>query len=154
MKLTITGQKELSATLRKLPKQMLDATAVGEYNAAQAVMAVAKARAPFESGALEESAWVSDIKYSAQSASVQMGFGGDATPYMVAQHENESYQHPGTSTKTTNLGRAAQGRAKFLSSAIEDMAKETAATIRAAVNRFIRTGRLPRTEGPITKRGP
>lgn len=152
------GLQKLEARLQKLPREFIDATAAGQANAAQDIMALAKSRAPFESGTLEASAYVADVQYSPNGASVEMGFGGDAAEYMVIQHETlegPKWNHPGKYTKTKNLGRAAQGQSKFFESAVNDRAKQTARTIADAVATFLRTGRMPKVAtGPITKRSP
>lgn len=152
MTFVIKGFEKLQAQLRKLPKEMLDATAAGQFNAAQEIMALAKSRAPFEHGTLEESAYVADPRYGSASATVEMGFGGDAGPYMLMQHENMEYQHPGEKSQTSDPGRAAQGQAKFLESAINDSEEDARAAIAEAVNYYIRTGRHIKLRGDIQKR--
>ena len=147
MGIKFKGSSELQATLRRLPKQMLDASAVGQHNAAQDVMALSVTRAPFEEGDLEKSAFVSDVRYGGASASVDYGYSGPA--YLVRQHEDLSLSHPGLDTRTSNPGRAAQGQAKFLESAQNEMSSQTERTIAAAVDYFLRTGRLPHTRGSI-----
>lgn len=134
-KTKMTGIGDVLDFYRRLPKKYLDATAVGEYNAAQDTMKLSKQRVPLDTGDLENSAFVSDPRYGAASATVEMGYSG--IPYAARQHEDMSYQHPG--------GR----QAKFLESAVTDMAAQTRATILAAVDHFLRTGRLPQTRGNI-----
>ena len=147
MGIKFKGTNELKVTLRRLPAQMLDASAVGQHNAAQDVMAVSVQRAPYEEGDLEKSAYVSDIRYGGQSASVDYGYYGPE--YLVRQHEDLSYQHPGQDSRTANPGRAAQGQAKFLESAQNEMMNQTTRTIAEAVDYFLRTGRMPSTRGTI-----
>lgn len=149
MKFVLSTNK-LEAQLRKLPKQFRDASAVGQFNAAQDIMAVSKTRAPFEHGDLEKAAFVDDIKYTALSAAVDMGYSG--VPYMVRQHEDLSYNHPGVDSKTANPGRAAQGQPKFLETAINDGASNTEQAIRNAIDYFLRTGALPKLRGNIGPR--
>lgn len=142
--------QKLEAELRKLPKQFRDASAVGQFNAAQDVMAVSKTRAPFEHGDLEKAAFVDPVKYTAQSVVIGMGYAG--VPYMVRQHEDLSYNHPGLDSKTADPGRASQGQPKFLESAVNDGARDTERTIREAIDYFLRTGSLPKTRGSIGPR--
>lgn len=148
----VLDTNKLEAQLRKLPKQFRDASAVGQYNAAQDIMVVSKSRAPFEHGDLEKAAFVDDIKYTAKSAVVDMGYSG--VPYMVRQHEDTSLNHDPTTngSKTSNPGRAAQGQPKFLESAINDGANDAEKTIRGAIDHFLRTGSLPKLRGNIGPR--
>lgn len=147
---TILGWDELVKDLKRLPGAALDASAVGQFNAAQATMVVSKARAPYEHGDLEKSAFVELPRITAFAAIVQMGYYG--IDYIARQHEETSYQHPGTQTRTKNLGRAQQGQAKFLESAVRDTEADTNRIIAAAVDFFIRTGRLPAMKGSIRGR--
>lgn len=140
MKLIVSGGKKLAAQLTKLPKQFMDASAEGQLQAQQAVLKLAKSWAPFEEGTLEESGFIQGPSYTNKSVSVTVGFGGAATPYMVAQHEGV-YNHPGLNSKTKNPGRAAQGRRKFLELAVQELSQKTRDTIVKVINRFLRSGR-------------
>jgi len=149
---TILGYDELVKDLKRLPGAALDASAVGQFNAAQATMVVSKARAPYEHGDLEKAAFVELPRITAFAAIVQMGFYG--IDYIARQHETgpSEYQHPGTRTRTKNRGRAQQGQWKFLESAVQDTQGDTNRIIAAAVDYFIRTGRLPAMKGSIRGR--
>jgi len=129
------------AQLRRLPKQFLDASAIGQYNAAQDVMEVSQAQAPFEFGALSDAAFVEDPTFTAQSANVEFGYSGP--DYIVRQHETEDYNHPGLDSRTSDKGRAQQGRDHFLSNPMNEMAGKSADTIAEAVAEFVATGSLP-----------
>ena len=151
MGIKIKGMSELRGQIRKLPKQMLDASAIGQHNAAQDVMAVSKPLSPYEFGELEGGAYVELPKFTPSSAVVDFGYAGP--DYLVRQHEDMDYQHPGIKSKTDDPGRAAQGRDHFLSNPVNEMVGRTEATIRAAVNEFLRTGRLPSLRGAFKGKG-
>lgn len=136
--------KSMVQTLRRLPRQMTDATAVGQFNAAQKTMVLAKSRAPFEEGDLESKAFVDDVRYTAHGAAVDFGFEGP--DYLIRQHEDLDYNHPGIYSKTSDPGRAAQGQPKFLESAMNDTERQTRQIIAKAVADFLRTGVLPKVE--------
>ena len=142
--------KRLDATLRRLPSACLDATAVGQFNAAQLIMETSKSRAPFEHGDLEAAAYVEDPAFTPKSAAVEFGYAG--VPYMVIQHETDTYSHAGLYTKTKNRPRADQGEPKFLETAVNDRTADAAAAIRAAVQFYMRTGKLPAMRGTIGER--
>ncbi len=150
MKVIIKGSNEIISKFRKYPKQFLDAAAVGEFNAGQQTMALSKTRAPYEHGDLEKSAFVEFPKISMLSVLVEIGYYG--IPYIAAQHENTSYSHPGLYSKTKNRGRASQGQAKFLATAVNDRLKQNQEVIKEAINYFLRTGRLPAMRGSIKGR--
>jgi hypothetical protein len=147
VRVSIKGHDQIIARLRRLPKQFLDATAVGEFNAAQEIMTLAKSRAPYEFGALEKAAFVQPANYTTNAAMVEMGFHG--VPYIEAQHEVLDYSHPGKESRTNNRARAARGQPKFLESAINDLAKRAQQVISASVAYFLKTGKLPRPQGRI-----
>jgi hypothetical protein len=147
---TIKGADEVVSRFRRYPKQFLDAAAVGEFNAAQQIMTLSKTRAPYEHGDLEKAAFVEFPKFTAQSVLVEIGYAG--IPYIARQHEDLSYNHPGLQSKTSNPGRASQGQAKFLETAVRDRLKESRQIVAAAINYFIRTGKLPAMKGSIKGR--
>jgi hypothetical protein len=146
----IKGADEIISRFRRYPKDFLDAAAVGEYNAAQDVMALSKTRAPYEHGDLEKAAFVEVPKFTTHSVLVEIGYSG--IPYIARQHEDLSYNHPGLGSKTSNPGRASQGQAKFLETAVRDRLKESRQIVAAAINYFIRTGKLPAMKGSIKGR--
>ena len=74
---------------------------------------------------------------------------GKSIPYIVYQHEDLTYQHAGIFSKTKNKARADQGQSKFLESAINDTLDSNKRIIAAAINYFLRTGRLPAMRGNI-----
>jgi hypothetical protein len=129
MKVKILGSSELKATLKRLPKQFLDASAVGQFNGAQIVMQDAIPRTPLEDGDLRASAYVEDPRYSVHSAIVDMGYAG--LPYIARQHEDLSYQHP-------------FGENKFLEKAINAKSGEANQAIADAVSYFLETGKMPK----------
>jgi len=143
----IKGSDEIIAQFRRYPKQFLDAAAVGEFNAGQATMALSKTRAPYEHGDLEKAAFVELPKITSYSVLVEVGYFG--IPYIARQHEDLSYNHPGLYSKTQNKARASQGQAKFLESAVNDTLDSNKRIIAAAINYFLRTGRLPAMRGTI-----
>jgi len=142
----IVGHDELIKKLVRLPGAALEASAVGQFNAAQNTMAISKQRAPFEHGDLEKAAFVQFPKITAFAASVEMGYSGVA--YTETQHEGD-WQHPGSKTTTSNMARASQGQKKFLETAVQDTEGDTVRMIAAAVDFFLRTGRLPKMTGSI-----
>jgi len=148
--LKLEGADELAFALRRFPKQNLEATAIGVYNAMQDVMTEAKARAPYEFGDLEASAYVAKPEVGAKSAMAEGGFGGKAAKYMILQHEREDYQHPGKETKTSNMARAARGEYKFFEKALNNQRKAIRSRIAEAVNYFLKRGALP----PLRKKHP
>jgi hypothetical protein len=142
MKFSISGSDELKGQIRKLPKQFKDASAVGQANAAQDIMALSKTRAPYEDGDLEAGAFVGDVDYTAHSVVVDFGYEG--VPYLARQHEDLTLNHPGLKSKTKNPGRAAQGEAKFLESAMNDLDRSAQRSVAKAIDFFLRTGLLPK----------
>lgn len=147
MKVHIKGVDELIARIQRLPKQFADATAVGEFNAAQEVMKLSKSRAPFEFGALEKAAFVELPKFTAHGVNIEIGYHG--VPYIEAQHETEWYSHPGKFSRTKNRARASQGQHRFLASALTDMEGRVKQVVAQAVAYFLKTGRLPKMVGGI-----
>ena len=143
----IKGSDKLIKNFKRLPGACLEASAVGQYNAAQETMKLSKSRAPYEHGDLEKSAFVEFPRITAFSALVEIGYFG--IPYIARQHEETTWKHPGKHPTTKNRGRAEQGESKFLESAVRDTEKSTLAIIAKAVNYFISTGKLPAMKGNI-----
>ncbi len=155
MSLKVSGSQALKDVLRRFPKGAKAAAAVAQLNAAHRILPIAQERAPYEHGTLEDSAYISNPNYSNHAVTVEYGFGGAAVPYMVRQHEDLSYQHPGEHTRTDDPGRAAQGQAKFLESAVNENQDVIEDEYRRAIAHFARTGSMPPVrEGPITKKAP
>lgn len=155
MSLKVTGGKELKDVLRRFPKGAKAAAAVAQLNVAHAILPIAQARAPYEHGTLEDSAYISNPRYTDESVVVEYGFGGAAVPYMVRQHEDLSYQHPGQESKTDDPGRAAAGQPKFLESAVDENADLLNQEYAKAIAYYARTGKMPAVrEGPISKKEP
>lgn len=146
LKLKLEGATELAFALRRFTKENKEAAAVGLYNAMQLVMTEAKSRAPYEFGALENSAYVALPDTGAKSAVVEGGFGGKAADYMILQHERADYQHPGTSTKTQDMARAQRGEYKYFEKALNNQKSNIRKLVAEAVNYFIRTRKLPRKQ--------
>lgn len=135
--------------LVRFPTNAKTATAIGMYAAAQAIMELARERAPIgpspskdhsdgAPGKLKEGAFAryGQVRGGA-GVTVEMGFEGTFSDrgspqrYMVVQHERTDYAHP------------QGGQAKFLESAVDDLQRETAATIAKYVNSWLKTRQLP-----------
>ncbi len=150
MGVKVAGIAEVKAQIKRLPKQFRDASAVGQFNAAQVTVELAKTRAPFEHGALEAAAFVEFPRFTAAGVVVDFGFSG--LDYIAVQHENTDFNHPGLGSRTSNPGRAAQGQPKFLETAMSDTEDDTVRSVEAAVDYFIRNGSLPPMKGSIPGR--
>jgi len=145
----LRGMDDMVATLKRLPKQFLDVSAAAQYNAAQKTMGLSVLRVPFEMGDLEASAYVDMPRYTAKGVMVDFGYYGP--DYIVRQHENLDYNHPGL--RSTNPSAGAKGQAKYLASAVNEMEDETERMIQAAIDRFLATGVMPRRNGPFGPKG-
>lgn len=143
----IKGSDEVIKQFKRLPGACLDASAVGQFNAAQVTMELSKTRAPYEHGDLENSAFVDLPRITAFAAIVDLGYFG--IPYIARQHEETSWQHRGTRSTTDNPARADAGKARFLATAVQETEKEATNIIAKAVDYFIRTGKLPAMKGSI-----
>lgn len=149
MGIKLTGKNDISATLRRLPKQFLDVSAAAQYQAAQKTMELSLTRVPFEVGTLAGSAYVDMPSYTAQSAVVEFGYYGP--DYIRRQHEDTTLMHPGKDSTNPAMG---QGRTHhFLSSAVSETESQTRKTIQDAIDTFLRTGRMPSRTGTLPPRG-
>ncbi len=93
---TVRGGAELVAWLRTLadPAQVGRAVGAALYQEAERIMADSKENyVPVDWGNLRASGHVDEPKVSGTGASVELGFGGPATPYALRQHEELSYTH-------------------------------------------------------------
>ena len=134
--LQIDHMENLVQAFMRAPQNLLITVRKELEAAADEVLETAKSRAPFESGELENSTFKRIENDSRRGFTIEFGFDGNAIPYLLQQHEDLDYQHPGQSSKTHDRGRAEQGQAKFLESAIHDKRE----VIRAALKRAMMTG--------------
>jgi len=88
MSITISGKDKLIAKLGKMKNPRAREAAL--YEEAEEIMAEAKALTPVDTGALRASGFVSPPS----GGSVELGFGGPATPYAIIVHEDLSAFHP------------------------------------------------------------
>ena len=89
--MTVTGDAEIRANIRRLGKQYPKAMSAALYKLAVVIIAEATRRAPVEFGVLRSSAYVSPPDDEGAKANVELGFG---TVYAVPQHERTDYHHP------------------------------------------------------------
>jgi hypothetical protein len=149
MGIKLTGKNDISATLRRLPKQFMDVSAAAQYQAAQKTMELSLTRVPFEVGTLAGSAYVDMPTYTAKSAVVEFGYYGP--DYIRRQHEDKTLIHPGKNSTNPTMG--AQGESHFLSSAVSETEDQTRQMIQDAIDTFLRTGRMPSRTGTLPPRG-
>lgn len=95
LKIEIEGVK-LKSVLNQLTPETLQAAGIGLHNEAERIMTRSKEEfVPVQTGALRSTGHVGDVEVRSNEVIVEMGYGGPATPYAVAQHERLDYQHPG-----------------------------------------------------------
>lgn len=111
----------MAAGLSGLPAKMLKTGAAALFLQGNLTMTAAKRDTPVDTGALRGSGHVDAPQMSADSATVQLGFGGPSAPYAVYVHENLSARHP-------------SGKAKFLEGAMQVRAAKFASEMAAALS--------------------
>ena len=92
----ITGGSELAAKLRGLgdPSRVGHAVGAALYQEAETIMADSKTNyVPVDVGTLHNSGHVQMPEISGSKASVLLGFGGAASDYALAVHENLTARH-------------------------------------------------------------
>lgn len=105
--LTFEGDQKMAETLKSKRERMQAATRAALYAAGNAVMTNAKQRAPLDTGVLRASGYVA-LPTTGNNPSCEVGFGGAAKAYAMAQHEHTEYRHE-------------VGEAKFLEKAFHDV---------------------------------
>lgn len=105
--LTFSGDQKMAETLKSKRERMQAAARAALYEAGNAVMTNAKQRAPMDLGTLRASGYVA-MPTTGSHPKVELGFGGAAKAYALAQHEHTEYRHE-------------VGEAKFLEHAFHDV---------------------------------
>ena len=137
MKLTgrMSGQKGMTATLKKIAAKFPDRVAAAIYQEAQIEMTESKRRCPVSPlpapagvvpGTLRNSGQVGRPARQGNNISVTLAYGGAAEDYAIVQHENLDFHH------TT-------GQAKFLESVLNESRPYMAGRIarRVDLNRMV-----------------
>jgi hypothetical protein len=90
----LTGQGQLKAALQAEGKNALRALGGGLYREGEEVMADSKDKyVPVDVGVLRASGFVDLPEYEGTRVTVQIGYGGEAEPYAMEQHERLDFQH-------------------------------------------------------------
>ena len=94
VRVTLRGDKQLAARLRKAKKSLARALDAGMRNIAEDVMADSKGNyVPVKDNALRSSGKVGDVRRVGNDVIVELGFGGAASDYAWVQHEDLDYAH-------------------------------------------------------------
>ncbi len=94
VKVTLRGDKQLAARLRKAKKSLAKAMDSAMHNIAEDVMADSKTNyVPVKDNALRSSGKVGAVRRVGNDIIVELGFGGAAAKYAWVQHENLDYAH-------------------------------------------------------------
>lgn len=100
VRVTLRGDKELVARLRRAKKSLAKALDSAMHNIAEDVMADAKTNyVPVKDNALRSSGKVGSVRRVGDDVIVELGFGGAARKYAWIQHENMDYAHKVGSAK-------------------------------------------------------
>jgi hypothetical protein len=122
----VTGAQELAKALVEATASTLAAAGSGIAMAAEHVMTKAKLQVPVRTGALRGSGFVRAPIWSNGQLSVEMGFGGPATPYALHVHEDlyMAHKHP--------------TKAKFLEDPLKAETKNVVAIAEAVIKRALK----------------
>ncbi|MDP3717097.1 MAG: hypothetical protein Q8T13_04925 [Acidobacteriota bacterium] len=110
-----SGLDEFVAAVRGIPSVALNAAGGSLYREGEDVMTESKELVPVDMGPLRDSGHVELPMFEPGEVSVTLGYGGAAQDYAVAQHEDQSLNHPnGGEAKflETPLLRRADGMAE------------------------------------------
>ncbi len=100
VRVTLRGDKQLAAHLRKAKKSLAQALNLAMHNIAEDVMSDSKVNyVPVKDNALRSSGKVGDVRRVGDDVIVELGFGGAAEKYAWVQHENLDYAHKVGSAK-------------------------------------------------------
>lgn len=106
MRFSMKGADKVHRAMKRAQVDVEKATAAAVYVAANVVMTNAKQRAPIDTGVLRASGYVT-LPVPSKNPKVEVGFGGAAAPYALAQHEHTEFKHE-------------VGEAKYLEKAIAE----------------------------------
>lgn len=82
------------AEAKKAAARKLQESAGALYELAQEVMADSEPLVPVDIGTLKQSGFVKKPVLTKDNASVEMGYGGQASDYALIQHEDLTFNHP------------------------------------------------------------
>lgn len=96
----LKGTKELSARLKRLGPEAVQAAAASLYQSAEAVMTKSKEICPVQTGALRASGQVGMPEVTGNNVLVELGYGNASVDYAVHVHENlQAFHKPPTQAK-------------------------------------------------------
>lgn len=93
IQIELVGMDRLIKILATAGKEAAPALARGLTEEAQIIFAKSQAQVPFNEGILSASGQVHPPAITGDSVIVEITYGGNASAYAAAQHENESYRH-------------------------------------------------------------
>lgn len=105
IKVAFKGIDKVLKEVNKLSERYQRAMEAGTYGLGQEIMTDSKQRVPIDLGALKGSGYVTSPVRTRGKIAVELGYGGPAKDYAVAQHERTEYKHE-------------TGEAKYLENAI------------------------------------
>jgi hypothetical protein len=114
--ISLTGQKELAALLRKAGDQAPRVLAQALTEEAQLMMRDSQKIVPHADGTLASSGVVVPAVISGNRVQVDLGYGGAASKYALRQHEDLDLTHPDYTNPKSRLA----GRAHYLSEPVEN----------------------------------
>lgn len=114
--ITIVGLKELRSTIAKAGAKAVPMLAAAMFTEAEFIMAKSVAITPVDTGVLRGSHAVLPPKIAGQRVTVTFGYGGAASKYALAVHENPRSGHTGgvTPSGVRREHYAQSGQWKFL----------------------------------------
>lgn len=94
LSLTFAGMNDVKRKLQLANGRARTAVGAGLYGAANNVVTAAKRIVPVDTGTLKGSGYATFPNSRGNNVIVELGFGGAAKDYAVAQHERTDYRHP------------------------------------------------------------
>ena len=135
IRMRVIGSKELARGLKRANGRVTRAVAAGLYAEANNIMTDSKRLVPVDLGTLKNSGYAALPEARRGRVAVEIGYGGPAADYALAQHEHTEYRHP------------EGGEAKFLEKPVNErtstFANNVAKHAKAAFERNVGVERAP-----------
>lgn len=101
----LDGLEAMKAVIARVTANLPQRAAAALYQEAEAIMAVSKPLAPVATGVLRAGGYVSQPVIQSDRISVEMGYGGAASEYLIAAHEHLSEHSPPSWVAAEAAGR-------------------------------------------------
>lgn len=111
------GANELARNLMKAAQDLAEGVEEAMDQTQAAVAKEASDTVPYDTGNLQSSLKVKDIKKKRGSWEAEVMYSGKKAPYAIVQHQNLSMTHPGP--KNRRPARGAKGKPRWLTESIK-----------------------------------